>query len=38
MRKKVEKDNIKNCKNCRWAGCRSYGYDRPACTKHIKEI
>lgn len=28
---------IKNCKNCRWVGCRDYGKEKNACDKHIQE-
>ena len=27
-----------SCKNCIWVGCREYGWDMPACSKHIPEL
>lgn len=26
---------IKNCKTCRWAGCRNYGKELSACENYI---
>jgi hypothetical protein len=25
----------KSCKNCRWVGCKHYGYDYATCEKYI---
>ncbi|ACA57336.1 hypothetical protein CLK_A0169 (plasmid) [Clostridium botulinum A3 str. Loch Maree] len=26
-----------SCQNCRWVGCRNYGWNKPVCNKYIKE-
>lgn len=36
-KKEDEMPNIKTCENCKWVGCRNYGHNLPACTKHILE-
>lgn len=30
--------NIQSCANCRWVGCKNYGWDRPICTKYIPDV
>lgn len=37
--RKTEKNRSNNpkrsCFNCRWVGCKHFGYDRAACSKYI---
>ena len=29
---------MKNCKTCRWVGCRNYGKDSSSCEKYIMSL